>query len=220
MAEAVAVLSLLANMGQVIDFSSTIITRVQHFSKAVDDLPSCFTHLANQLPLLTAMVKNLRRRASSGRVGSDTQHELEGVVRSLENELRSLDALLANVLPKSGASSLERAVKALKSVKMESRVERHVDFIRSYVNVLSAFLVARSDEGIEFLVDTAKGQQLSNQIEEGKETTQLSTPNPIWMLEHEKDEDFVGRDDIMTDIDSRFENGARRVALTGIGGVG
>ena len=40
------------------------------------------------------------------------------------------------------------------------------------------------------------------------------------MLEYDSDEDFIGRDEIMNAIETRFAARVNRVAVTGIGGVG
>ena len=223
MAEAIAVLGLIASMGQLIEVSTTLVSRLHHFSATIDKLPDCFTHLATQLPLLNSSVRTLRRRLSpSG--GQETPQaddkELENVVEALDKELSDIDHLLAKTLSKEDASSLGKGVKAIKSIKIQSRIEHHAEVVRSYISILNAFMTVRSEEGIGVLVRTLTQSTVSDTLQVREHKPSLPRRKPIRLLDVDAEENFVGRIDVLEDIEGKFTNGERRVALAGIGGVG
>jgi hypothetical protein len=43
---------------------------------------------------------------------------------------------------------------------------------------------------------------------------------PCFMVKFDQDENFIGREEIIIEIDKRLMAGQHRVAITGIGGVG
>ena len=215
MAEAVALLGLISSIAQVIDFSTRVVKRLDEFMTNVKDLPQYFQHISNQLPIVIDVVKNLQRRVGSGDFDSETQMDLERVIKALDKELEALDALFYSILPSAQASTWGKSVKAVTSVKAQKGAEYHASVIQGYLNSLNAFQIAHSSCQIKTLIDSFERQKTERQ---GSISTQAR--KPLWMLPFDSDEDFVGREGIMGEIERRFKTKADRVAVVGIGGVG
>lgn len=208
MAEAIAVIGLLASCSQLIEYGGAVVKRLHDFMTNVKELPPCFAHINNQLPMLMGIVDSLQKRAGNGDFTSKIQHDLERVIEALDKELKGLDAVLSNILPSARASTWEKGVKAVKSVAAQKRVENFAQVIQNYMISLNAFQLER-------LITSLEEQRLEHQ-------SILPTParKPIWMLEHDSDEDFVGREEILRIIEQQFATTVNRVVLAGIGGVG
>lgn len=215
MAEAIVVLGLLASASQLIEYSAVVIKRLHDFMTNVKELPSSFIHINNQLPILISIVNSLRRRVSSGDFTLQTEHDLKRVIDGLDKELKGLDAVLCKTLPSARASTWEKGVKAVKSVAAQKSVDNFASVIQDYVTSLNAFQIAHNSDQIKTLITS---------IDEQHRQRQSSNPRPvrkpIWMLEYDSEEDFVGRDEIMKAMEQRFAAMANRVVITGIGGVG
>ena len=215
MAEAIAVLGLLASSAQVIDYSALVVRRLHDFMTNVKELPSCFIHINNQLPMLVGIVKSLQKRVSDGDFAPESQHDLERVIGALDQELKSLDAVLCKILPSVRASTWEKGIKAVKSLSAQKSVENFASVIQDYVISLNAFQIAHNSDQMKTLISSIEEKRLEQQVPHPK-----PVQRPIWMLEYDIDEDFIGREEIMSRLEQRFAAMENRVVIAGIGGVG
>ena len=132
MAEAIAALALLSSIAQVVDFGTRVVKRLDEFRTNVSGLPESFQHMSNRLPLLVAVVEILHRRTAEGDFDSKTQQDLDRIIRAVQRELEDLDALLRNVLPSARASTWEKGLKAVKSVKAQKSAEHYASTTQEY----------------------------------------------------------------------------------------
>ncbi|RDL35854.1 uncharacterized protein BP5553_06466 [Venustampulla echinocandica] len=195
MAEAFAVVGLVAAIIQFAEFSSKIVERLQDFHSSVDEVPKAFRDIKVELPLLLDTLKRTQAQAESGDISRETQEALLPVVKGCRSQVDLLDSTLVKALPKPGDSSWRRGMRAFSSVGKEKKVEQITSKLHKYVQTLTYHQVT------------------------GPAKLVIRPSKPCFIMPFDRDQSFVGRGDILEEIQSRFNN-QRRVALAGIGGVG
>ena len=124
MAEAAAIVGLVASIASLVDLSVKIVSRLQDFTSKSSDVPESFRSLSIRLPLLTATLQRIQAQAEAGRLAEDVAKPLKGVLDNTLEQVSIVQSYLSKVLPSDGASKLERALKALKSVAKEDQVQQ------------------------------------------------------------------------------------------------
>jgi hypothetical protein len=196
------------------DYGWRVVRRLNEFRNNVKELPQCFLHISFQLPLLMETVERLHRQAHDDKLAPKIEAALAPVVDGLRKEIEKLDAVLLKVLPLAQASTWEKIIKAVKSVGVQKTVDDFATVIRDYVSTLTAYQATQHSDELKVLVDLLKDHKA--------QTSTLQNPaakKPVWMIGYDSDEHFIGRDGTMNDIERQF-NEKKRVAITGIGGVG
>jgi hypothetical protein len=194
MAEALAIVGLVSAIVQFVDFSSKIVDRLQDFHSSVNEVPA-FRDVKVELPLLLDTLKRTQAQAESGAISRETQEALLPVVEGCRSQVELLDSTLVKTLPKPGDSSWRRSMMAFSSVGQEKKVEQITSTLRKYVQTLTYHQAT------------------------GPITLVIRPSKPCFIMPFNRDQSFVGREDILQEIESKFKN-QRRVALAGIGGVG
>ena len=220
MAEAIAAISLVQTIIELTEFGRKVVKRLNEFKNNVQDLPEAFQHIGNQLPILMRIANSLEERANNGDFAPDAQKDLEQVIKALKKELLDLDALLGKILPSARASTWEKGVKAVKSIKAQKSVDTYSTVIQTYVQTLSNFQIADHANQMRIIIDFIKELKLA-ESDSQREPSHVPPPRkPVWMLEFDGDEDFVGREETIAEVSRKFEANASRVAVVGVGGVG
>jgi ankyrin repeat protein len=119
-----------------IDFGVKVVSRLHEFNSRTTETPETFRTLVIQLPLLNITLQRIRHQALAGYVDKDVVIALKPVIDEAAEQAKYLDAKLIKITPGASASSLERGLKALKSIVSESAVIKAVDKIDNCVNVL------------------------------------------------------------------------------------
>lgn len=119
-----------------IDFSVKVVSRLHEFNSRTTETPETFRTLIIQLPLLNITLQRIRHQALTGHVDKDVVIALKPVIDETAEQVKCLDAKLIKITPGASASSLERGLKALKSIVSENAVIKAVDKIDNCVNVL------------------------------------------------------------------------------------
>jgi N-terminal domain on NACHT_NTPase and P-loop NTPases/NB-ARC domain len=135
MAEAVAIVSLVASIGSLIDLSTKVVSRLHEFTSRTSDLPESFRSLSIRLPLLTEALQRIQTQANTGLPDGVTK-ALTAVVDSTFKHVSVVQTCLSKILLPDGASKLERALKALKSLAKEDKVQQAVEKIHKDIDVL------------------------------------------------------------------------------------
>jgi hypothetical protein len=195
MAEALAIVGLVSAIVQFVDFGSNIVERLQDFHSSVSEVPKAFRDVKVELPLLLDTLKRTRAQAQSGAVSRETQEALLPVVEGCRSQVELLDSTLVKTLPKPGDSSWRRGMMAFSSVGQEKKVEQITSTLRNYVQTLTYH-------------QTAGATRLA-----------IRPIKPCFIMPFDRDQSFVGRKDVLKEMENRFKI-QRRVALAGIGGVG
>ncbi|MCJ1378443.1 hypothetical protein MMC17_001542 [Xylographa soralifera] len=136
MAEAVAIVGLVASIASLVDLSAKVVSRLHHFTSKSSEVPESFRSLSTRLPLLTATLQYIQSQAEDGRFPNDVTKALKAVVDDTSKQVSDIQISLSKVLPSDGASKLERALKALKSLAKENKVQRAFEKIYGNNDIL------------------------------------------------------------------------------------
>ncbi|KAK5115710.1 hypothetical protein LTR62_000799 [Meristemomyces frigidus] len=204
MAELVA-LGVAANILQLVGIGYQVVTRVKEFHDLLPkgEDPEPYRTVRLELPLLLDILKRTQEQADSGQLSNETQHSLLPVVLGCQQQIRELDDLLDS-LPSAKDTTWKRGVKAVVSVKNEKRFRKVVDGLKGYIQLLTYHQTATF---------TMSGLQIPLSL-----TTEEPVP-PVFLVPFDRDEHFIDRPDLLSEIDTKIK-AQRRVALAGIGGVG
>jgi hypothetical protein len=170
-----------------------VVKRLNEFKTNVHDLPETFLHISDQLPLLIDTVNRLNEQAKTGCLDPRTEIALCPAVEGIHAQLKQLDSVLVKVLPCAKASTWERGIKAVRSLKVQKTVDDFASVIDRYVSSLTVHQATYNGEQIETLINFIE-QMNSPQSQD----VQVAPPKkPYFMVRYETDEDFVGREEIM-----------------------
>ena len=136
MAEAAAIIGLVASIASLVDLSSKVVSRLHEFTSKSLDIPESFRSLGIRLPLLTATLQHIQSQAEAGRLPDDVTKALEAVIDDTSEQVSTVQICLSKVLPYDGASKLERALKALKSLAKEDKVRQVLEKIHKNNDLL------------------------------------------------------------------------------------
>jgi hypothetical protein len=214
MAEAIAVISFVSAVWSLADFGMGVVKRLNEFKTNVHDLPQTFLHISDQLPLLIDTVNRLHDQAKDGHLSPQTEKALGPVVEGVHAQLTQLDSVLVKVLPSAKASTWEKGLKVVRSLKAQKTVDNFASVIDRYVSNLTAYQTTQNGDLIKTLINLIERMN-SPQLQ----GVQVAPPRKLFMVRYQTDEDFIGREEIMEEIRRRFGR-KNRVAIAGIGGVG
>jgi cob(I)alamin adenosyltransferase len=203
MAEAVAVIGLVASIVQLTQFGTTIVVRLNEFQSSAKEIPICFREIQTQLPLLVDTLKRTQKQADAGHVSDETAKALKPVVDGCLSQVERLESILTKALPTKKDSSLRRTYKALSSFIHEKDVQQITSSLESYVQKLTYHHASQFPT-----------------VDPSPSKLHTAAQKKCFMVQFERDPYFVGRQDIIKEIDERLKLRPHRVALAGIGGVG
>ena len=215
-AEALAVVGIIANILQLVDFSSKAISRVKEYGENARDLPKTFRDIQTELPLIVHTLSEIRTRISDGQVPEERCKALKVVLGNCEAKLAELKIIFEKVLPQDNASKGERVWKGLMSLWQDKNVEQ----------ISQALLRSLQSLTFSHVVEAPTIQEIQALI---KNTSNMDlTPNSASALQIHSvvptlsSNEFVGREEIMADLTSRLCLPEKhcRVAVVGLGGVG
>ena len=210
MAEAAAVIGLVASIASLVEITAKVVSRLHEFTSKSSEVPESFRSLSARLPLLTATLQHIQSQAEHGRFPDDVTKALIAVVDDTFRQVSEIQISLSKVLPSDGASKLERAVKALKSLAKEDKVQRALEKIYANNEILILHQTTRH-------VDT--GDRILEALSKLSVTPQ-TVPCPSSSIPFGRDPDFIDRGDILEQIERKCVVPASRTALVGLGGVG
>ena len=210
MAEAAAVIGLVASIATLVELTAKVVSRLHEFTSKSSEVPESFRSLSTRLPLLTATLKHIQSQAEYGRFSDDVTKALKAVVDDTSKQVSDIQISLSKVLPSDGASKLERALKALKSLAKEDEVKRALEKIDGNNDILVLHQTTQHvDTGDRILEALSK---LS--------VTPPTLPCPSSTIPFGRDPDFVDRGAIVDQLHRKCALPASRTALVGLGGVG
>lgn len=195
MAETAASIGLVAAILQTAAYGAKPIERLGDFRDSLDDVPEAFANISLELPLLLHTLNRTKAQAEPGVIDQASQEALLPVVSGCLSRVDLLHNILIRSLPLKDDSSWKRSVKALSSISHEKKIEQILRGLRNQVQLLTYHQAT----GFSTPVILPKKAQI--------------------MVPFDRDVNFIGRENLITQIDNAFEQ-SRRVALSGIGGVG
>jgi hypothetical protein len=88
MAEALAVIGLVSSIVQFVDFGTKVVGRLTEYMRAVKDVPSAFSDVHVQLPLLMSSLEKTRARAEAHGVDAKLAESVREVVKKCDAHVR------------------------------------------------------------------------------------------------------------------------------------
>ena len=206
MAEAAAVIGLIASVASLIELTAKVVSRLHEFTSKSSEVPKSFRSLSTRLPLLTATLKHIQSQAEYSRFPDDVTKALKAVVDDTSKQVSDIQISLSKVLPSDGASKLERALKALKSLAKEDKIQRALEKIDGNNDILVLHQTTRHvDTGDRILEALSKLSVIP-----------LTLPCPSSTIPFGRDPDFVDRGAVVDQLHRRCALPASRTTATSL----
>ncbi|KAL8944298.1 MAG: hypothetical protein Q9211_000638 [Gyalolechia sp. 1 TL-2023] len=207
MAEGVAAIGLVASITTLVELSAKVVSRLRDFTSRSSDIPESFRSLSTRLPLLTTTLQRIQSQAS---LSENTAEDLKAVVDNTAEQISIVQVYLSKILPSDDASKLERALKALKSLAKEDRVQQAVEKIHQNIEILVLNQTTRHVDTGDCILEALS--RLSVILP--------TLPTPSSTIPFRRDPDFIDRGAILDQLHQKCALSASRTALVGLGGVG
>ena len=136
MAEAAAIVGLVASIASLVDLGAKVVSRLQEFTSKSSDVPNSFRSLSGRMPLLSVTLQRIQSQAEAGHLVDDVTKALKLVIDDTFEQVSAIQTCLSKILPPDGASKLERALKALGSLAKEGKVQQAIEKIHKNNDIL------------------------------------------------------------------------------------
>jgi NACHT NTPase-like protein len=136
--------SAVASIIQLIEFTLKVYRRVDEFQSNTRDIPKSFRQFSHEIPLLQETLRQIGEAIENGRISDEIQKALSPAIEGCSEQVESLNAILEKTLPESDDSWGEKARKAIASLIKDSKIEKKMNAIRTYLSTLTFYFVASS----------------------------------------------------------------------------
>ena len=137
MAEALAVVGVVANIIQLVDFSSCVLKRLEDYQSQLRELPEAFRHINAGLPVLLVALRQTQSAVNAGRIQNESEKALRPAIEGCTVQIKLLNDVIAKALPAPSDSRDRRGGKALRSLRYDAKVGRIAAVIQGYVQTLT-----------------------------------------------------------------------------------
>ncbi|KFZ24288.1 hypothetical protein V502_01228 [Pseudogymnoascus sp. VKM F-4520 (FW-2644)] len=144
MADPLTVVGIVANIVQLVDFSTKVLARLNDFQSSLGEIPKAFRHIKAELPVLQETLRETKNKIDHGAVKDSTKAALLPAIQGCKLQIEALDGLLAEILPVAGDSRIKKTTKALWSITQDSKVESIMKTLRGYIGTLTFYHAAVS----------------------------------------------------------------------------
>jgi hypothetical protein len=221
MAEALAVVSIIANIISLVDITVEIYDAAKGFGDIVDTLPKMYREARDRLPLILDTLEKTKENAEAGNIDNETCKVLKPVLVQCSANVETLQALFKDIVPAQNASALRVGYKAASGVFHKTKVEAVMKRILEDVNILVSYHVVRGATK-EQVAEIAKAiSQLSVVVTKAPPIP--DSPALVFLMPLSASEDMLlGRETCMKWLDSKLcvAGNHCRAALLGLGGIG
>ncbi|KAF2183993.1 TPR-like protein [Zopfia rhizophila CBS 207.26] len=202
MVEALAAVSIVANIIQIVDFGSRIVKRLEEYQSKLGETPEAFRHIKAELPALLDALQQTKAAIDTGSIRDETKNALLPAVEGCGVQIKALDDVIAKVLPASDDSWARRSRKVFRSLRHDAKVKKIIVVVRGYIQTLTYHAAASSSLFKKPLADRT-----------------LPRPTPSSTVPFRRDPHFIDHK-ICTEIECKSQQHVSRLALVGLGGVG
>lgn len=202
MAEALAVVGIVANIIQVVDSGSRVLKRLEEYQSKLGEIPEAFRHIKAELPVLLDALQQTKAAIDTGSLRDETKNALLPAVKGCGLQIKTLDNVIAEVLPALDDSWARRSKKAFQSLRHDAKVKKITGVVRGYIQTLTYHAATSSSLLKDPLADQTQPR-----------------PAPSSTVPFRRDPHFIDRK-ILTEIKCKSQQSASRAALVGLGGVG
>ncbi|KAF2654106.1 TPR-like protein [Lophiostoma macrostomum CBS 122681] len=198
MAEALAIVGIVANIAQLIQFGSSVLSRLEEYQSKFGNIPDTFPHIKIELPVLLDALGQTKSAMGAGSIRNESEQALLPAIDGCRAQIRLLDDVIAKVMPGTSSSRLRKSANALRSLRYDVKVERITLVIRGYIQTLTYHAVISTGLSVE---------------------RTIHRPTPSSTVPFRRDPRFIDRQEL-AEIERRSRLPASRLALVGLGGVG
>ncbi|OQO10695.1 hypothetical protein B0A48_03995 [Cryoendolithus antarcticus] len=171
MADPLSVISAIASVIQLIDFSTKLLSRLNEYRSKGNELPASFTHIDRQLPLLREILEQSKLGIESQSISDREVKAITPCLKGCGEQIGKLNNILDKIVPELQENVVKRMAKGLRSVWKESEVRDIDDRIGEYVKILS-FYCAWSSSKLDSRNDKTRA----------KAQAWLAAPDPYFNL--------------------------------------
>lgn len=144
MAEALAVVSVVASIIQCVDFGSKVLLRLNEFQSSAGEIPETFRHVEAELPVLLDTLEQTKTAIETGSIRDETKRALLPAINGCQTQIESLDNLIRKLLPQTSDSWRERTRKSLSSLRQDAKVRKIRTDLQGYIQTLTYYHAAAS----------------------------------------------------------------------------
>lgn len=144
MAEALAVVGVVASIVQLVDYGSKVLRRLNDFQSSAREIPKPFKHVKDELPILLETLRQTKVAVQQGSISEDTKEAVLLVVNGCQTQITLLDSIINRSLPQEGDSWGKKTGKAILSLRQDAKVAKITAMLRSHIQSLTNYRVATS----------------------------------------------------------------------------
>lgn len=144
MVEALAVVSIVASIIQLVDYGTRVLERLDQYQSTLAEIPEVFRHIKAELPVLLDALRQTKAAIDAGSLQDESKKALRPAVEGCSVQIQALEKVIEKALPASSDSWARRRRKALRSLRYDAKVEKIIAVIRSYVQTLTYHAAASS----------------------------------------------------------------------------
>ena len=97
MAEALAVVGVVASIVQLVDFGSKVLLRLNDFQSSVGEIPKTFQHIKAELPVLLDTLEQTKTAIQTGSVRDETKKALLPAIDGCRKQIGLLNIVIGKV---------------------------------------------------------------------------------------------------------------------------
>jgi hypothetical protein len=144
MADPLTIVGIVANIIQLVEFTTKVLERLDDFQSNLGEIPKAFRHIRAELPVLQDALKQTKDKIDYGTIEDSTKAALLPAVQGCKGQIEALNGLLAETLPVAGDSRFKKTTKALWSITQDSKAEGITKTLRGYIATLTFYHAAAS----------------------------------------------------------------------------
>jgi hypothetical protein len=170
------VISVIANIIALVDFSQKILARAAELHASGQDVGEAFIGINNMLPPINRTIKKTKERIENGEIDEETAKSLLPVHQGVERTLEELKIILDKFSPKADAPKWDVLWKATRSVFQEKKVKGILQRLHEYVGILTLSHAELASAGNLSLAERANIQQILANISRSTTAQAASLP--------------------------------------------
>ncbi|OQO01379.1 hypothetical protein B0A48_12934 [Cryoendolithus antarcticus] len=139
MADPLSVVSAIASVIQLVDFSAKLFSRLNEYRSKSNELPASFTHIDRQLPILREILERSKLGIECESISDRGVKAIIPCLGGCGEKIEKLNDILAKIVPELQEIVIRKMVKGIRSVWKESEVRDIDGRIDGYVRTLSYY---------------------------------------------------------------------------------
>ncbi|KIX06929.1 uncharacterized protein Z518_04905 [Rhinocladiella mackenziei CBS 650.93] len=139
MAEAAALIGLVAAIAQFAEYGMKLSERLEDFSSSVNDRPSAFTAIKVRLPAVLGILKRINKQIDNHLLGISEAEMLFPVIANTVGQVKSLLIIIEKSAPPKKGALVTRYIKAMRSLSLDTEVQRIGDRLQDNLQIISLF---------------------------------------------------------------------------------